>query len=340
MFKFVDFFAGVGGFHLALSRLGGQCVSVCEIDKKAMETYRLNFYEHNKELFDSGYFFEDITKLSGNEIPDHDIFCAGFPCQAFSIAGYRKGFEDDRGNLFFDVARIIEKKKPSVVFLENVKNLVSHDNGNTFKVIKETLVELGYYVHFKVLNSHQYGNVPQNRERIYIVGFRDKNAFNRFHFPSKIGLEVSFRDLLNEDAEEKYYYNNSHLYEKLVEGMKRYDTVYQWRRQYVRENKMGLCPTLTANMGTGGHNVPLIMDKKGIRKMTPRETFRMQGYPSNFKLPKLADSHLYKQAGNSVSVPVLERIGVSILEAINPTIKISPTKLLHSLKLAEFSLVR
>lgn len=340
MFKFVDFFAWVWWFHLALSRLWGQCVSVCEIDKRAMETYRLNFQPHNKELFDSWHFFEDITKLSWNEIPDHDIFCAWFPCQAFSIAWYRKWFEDDRWNLFFDVARIIEKKKPQVVFLENVKNLASHDNWNTFKVIRETLAELWYFVHFKILNSHQYGNVPQNRERIYIVWFRDKNAFDRFQFPSKIWLDRSFRDLLDEEVAQKYYYNESHLYEKLAKAMKRFDTVYQWRRQYVRENKMWLCPTLTANMWTWWHNVPLIIDKKWVRKMTPRETFRIQWYPNNFKLPEMADSHLYKQAGNSVSVPVLERIGLCILNAVDPTIKVSPTKLLHSLKLAEFSLAK
>lgn len=336
-FKFVDFFAWIWWFHVALSNLWGKCVSVCEIDKRASETYRLNFYEENKELFDSGYFFEDITKLKWNEIPNHDIFCGGFPCQAFSIAWYRKGFEDNRWNLFFDIARILEKKKPQVIFLENVKNLISHDNWNTFKTIRETLAELWYHVHFKILNSCQYGNVPQNRERIYIVWFRDKKAFDRFQFPPKIGLEVSFRDLIEKEVDQKYYYNNSHLYPKLLEDIKNKNAVYQWRRHYVRENKMWVCPTLTANMWTGWHNVPLILDKKWIRKMTPRETFRMQWFPNSFKLPNLADCHLYKQAWNSVSMPVLERIWLCILHAVDPSF-VTPNKLMHNFKKAEFSL--
>ena len=162
----------------------------------------------------------------------------------------------------------------------------------------------------------QYGNVPQNRERIYIIGFLDENAFKKFEFPKKISLTKTIHDCLETEVDKKYFYNDKPLFERIKKDITKKDTVYQWRRQYVRENKKNLIPTLTANMGTGGHNVPLILDTKGIRKLTPRECFSAQGYPESFKLPKIANSQLYKQAGNSVSVPVLQRIGENILFAL------------------------
>lgn len=253
---------------------------------------------------------------------------AGFPCQAFSIAGYRKGFEDERGNVFFQLARVIRDKMPSIIFLENVKNLISHDNGNTFNVILETLQQYGYHVKHKVMNASEYGNIPQNRERIYIVGFKNKDTFRYFEFPDPVQLTKTLNDTIdfNAKVEEKYYYTkeNCKFYDELKRSILKTDTLYQWRRVYVRENKSKLCPTLTANMGTGGHNVPLLLSKHGIRKLTPKECFNLQGFPPNFILPdNLAQSHLYKQAGNSVVVPVVEAIAKKINEAHYNTIKLA-----------------
>ena len=224
--------------------------------------------------------FGDITKESTKDyIPNEfDVLCAGFPCQAFSIAGNRKGFADTRGTLFFDIEKIIEKHRPKVVFLENVKNLVSHDKGNTFKTIIEILEQkLGYKTYSSVLNSMTHANVPQNRERIFIVAFDPNQVENHsnFKFPEKIELTKNIHDILEKGKqEEKYYYPKDHkYYPELEKTMTSKDTVYQWRRVYVRENKSNVCPTLTANMGTGGHNVPLIKDNYGIRKLTPREFF-------------------------------------------------------------------
>jgi DNA (cytosine-5)-methyltransferase 1 len=309
--KTLDLFAGIGGIRLGFERNGFETVFSNDFDENCKKTYDLNFKT-------SKLITEDITKIGINDLPEFDFLLAGFPCQAFSIAGYRQGFRDEkgRGNLFFDIARIIDARRPKGFLLENVKNLISHDNGKTFKIIIQTLENLGYYVKYKILNSMNYGNVPQNRERIYIVGLKDKKAIERFSFPEPIELETKINDFLEENVDNKYYYNDKPLYEKLKDFVKEENKIYQWRRQYVRENKKGVCPTLTANMGTGGHNVPIIKDKKGIRKLTPLECFRLQGFPKKFVLPKLADSILYKQAGNSVTIPVIERIAEKIKETI------------------------
>jgi len=192
--------------------------------------------------------------------------------------------------------------------LENVKNLKGHDKGKTFKIIKETLEKLGYYIKAEVLNSMTHGNIPQNRERIFIVGFLDKNKAEAFDFPKPTPLTKSFREFTTDEADDKYYYNDKPLFKRIKDDINSEFTVYQWRRKYVRANKKGVCPTLTANMGLGGHNVPIIKNHKGIRKLTPKECFLLQGFPKSFKLPDLADSKLYHQAGNSVTVPVVQRI--------------------------------
>lgn len=307
----VDLFAGVGGIRLGFEKAGFTTVFANDFEPRCADTYNKNFKTAKLTV-------EDITKISTDDIPDCDFVLGGFPCQAFSIAGYRQGFDDKkgRGNLFFDVARIIEAKQPTGFLLENVKNLKNHDNGKTFAVIKETLENLGYHIKAKVLNSMEYGNVPQNRERIYIVGFKDEKKIDAFEFPKPIQLTTKIRDILEKDVPEKYYYNGKPLYEKLKDEVVDKDTVYQWRRQYVRANKSGVCPTLTANMGTGGHNVPIICDEKGIRKLTPRECFRIQGFPDDYELPMIADSALYKQAGNSVSVPVIKRIAEQMAKVL------------------------
>lgn len=315
VYSAVSLFAGVGGIELGFKETGKfRIVYANEFDKNACKTYA----ENNPETrLDS----RDIHEVKTTEIPNSDLIMAGFPCQAFSIAGYRKGFEDERGDLFFEMLRIINAKKPRVVFIENVKNLVTHDHGNTFKVIREALVENGYYIKWKVLNAKDYGNIPQNRERIYVVGFKNEYDYKNFDFPRPIELTRTIHDIIDFDSEksEKYYYfaNKQPFYEKLVPEITSHNTIYQWRRQYVRENKAGVVPTLTANMGTGGHNVPLILTNSNkIRKLTPKETFNAQGFPPSFKLPNISSAQLYKQAGNSVVVPVIYRLANQIVRAM------------------------
>ena len=210
-----------------------------------------------------------------------------------------------------------------VVFFENVKNLVSHDNGKTFKIITDSLEELGYHLKWKVLNAAEYGNIPQNRERIYIVGFKDKLKWEKFVFPGKIPLTTSLNEIIDFDTkmDDKYYYTEGKfkgdIYDRLIEAMDDPNAVYQWRRKYVRKNKSGVIPTLTANQGGGGHNVCLVKTKYGIRKMTPKECFNAQGFPLEFKLPaNMSDSRLYKQAGNSVCVSVIERIAEEVTKVM------------------------
>ena len=316
--KCASFFAGVGGIDLGFDKAGFETIYANELDKFAVETIRanFNFYVDHR----------DINDVDASEIPDFDIMLAGFPCQAFSVAGYRQGFEDEkgRGNLYFELERIFNEKKPAVILLENVKNLVSHDQGNTFKVILESLKNHGYYVKYKVLNASEYGNTPQNRERIYVVCFKDIKAHEKFNFPEAIPLEAKISDLLEDEAniDKKYFYTEkTPFFNQLVEDIKDAETLYQWRRQYVRANKSNMCPTLTANMGTGGHNVPLLnVQGKAdtIRKLTPRECFNFQGFPKDFILPQqTSNANLYKQAGNSVVVPVIERIALEIRKALN-----------------------
>ena len=197
-----------------------------------------------------------------------------------------------------------------MLFLENVKGFVNHDKGKTFKVVQETLEDLGYKVYSEVLNTKDYG-IPQNRERIYIVAFLDHGV--DFSFPKKRELTTTIHHYLDEEVSENFYYDGKPLYEKIKDDVVSRDTVYQWRRQYVRENKNNVCPTLTANMGTGGHNVPIIKDERGIRKLTPQECVKFQGFSKGFQFPKdLALSHRYKQAGNSVTVSVIEAIAQEI----------------------------
>lgn len=313
MNKVVSLFSGVGGIDLAFEQAGFSTIFANDIDEPACKTFSRNF--------NIPIVCDDIKNIKEDEIPDCDCLVAGFPCQAFSIAGYRKGFEDTRGTLFFEIARIIRKKKPQVVFLENVKNLVAHDNGKTFEVILNTLHEIGYHVRYMVLNACEYGNIPQNRERIYIVGFLNEDYANKFYFPQPIRLTNKLKDEIDFEnkVDDKYYYTRE-KYPRIVEEMNKFnnqDTLYQWRRQYVRQNKSNMSPTLTANMGTGGHNVPLVITKYGIRKLTPKECFNLQGFPTNYELPNISTAQLYKQAGNSVCVTVIERIAENIFKILN-----------------------
>ncbi|GLL51767.1 DNA cytosine methyltransferase [Tetragenococcus halophilus] len=313
------FFSGVGGIELGFQQTNKfKIVYANEFDKNAQITYVKN---HSKEELDK----RDIHEINICEVPETDAIVGGFPCQAFSIAGYRKGFEDERGDLFFELLRFIKANKPKTILIENVKNMVTHDHGNTFKIIREALTMNGYYIKWKVLNSKNFGNVPQNRERIYIVGFRSENAFNHFQFPAPVKLTRSLTDVIDFESkfDDTFYYmkGKQPFYDQIEESVTDQNTIYQWRRRYVRGNKTGVVPTLTANMGTGGHNVPIIKTKNGIRKLTPRETFNVQGFPKDFQLPKIANSQLYKQAGNSVVVPVIKRIAENIATALKHSTK-------------------
>jgi DNA (cytosine-5)-methyltransferase 1 len=315
--KFIDLFAGVGGFHFAFKNKA-ECVFASEWDKKARETYLNNFGEEIEA--NNIPFVGDIASIDPDSIPEHDILCAGFPCQPFSLAGKKEGFlHPTQGTLFFNIVEIIKAKRPRVVFLENVKNLRSHDKGRTYQVILDTLTEEGYYVRDSILNGSTHGNTPQNRERIFIVAFKNEEDFEKFVFPEPIELTKRVVDCLEEgEIPAKYYQTNmeSPSVIKMHEGMTKKWIIYQYRRFYMRENMSGVCPTLTANMGTGGHNVPLIMDNQGIRKLTPRECFNFQGFPDDFIIDGVSDSHLYKQAGNSVVLPVVSRIADRIISSI------------------------
>lgn len=311
---FIDLFAGLGGFRLALESFGARCVYSNEWDKFAQKTYRDNFGETPEG---------DITQVYENTIPDHDILCAGFPCQAFSISGKQRGFEDSRGTLFFDVARIVKAKRPKVVFMENVKNFASHDRGRTLDVVKATMEELGYSFYQKVLNSVDYG-IPQKRERIYMVCFRkDLNVAN-FSFPKSFKLLKHLEDFLLDD-------------ESLVKDLhvQRDDTYFNGQEDNKHSNKpirlgtvnkggqgeriysvKGIAITLSANGGgvfakTGGY---LINGK--IRKLHPRECARIMGFPDSYKIIK-NKSQAYKQFGNSVAIDVLQYIAFEIGNAIS-----------------------
>lgn len=319
-YRVCSLFAGIGGICLGFKEAGAEIVWANENDPKACETYRHNFDK-------APYLVENDINITPPPKMDIDLIVGGFPCQAFSVAGYRQGFDDKkgRGQLFFRIMDFIHEKKPPAVFLENVKNLKTHDNCNTYHVIKNELENAGYRVDERVLNTMEYGDIPQNRERIYIVAFRESNGscpeMDAFQWPEPVQLTKGIHSIINihEKKDEGLYYKPDHAYfSRLDEAMTNPNTVYQWRRVYVRENKSNVCPTLTANMGTGGHNVPLIRDDFGIRKLTPDECLAFQGFPEWFSFPEnMANCHRYKQAGNSVSVPVIRRIAENMLKAMD-----------------------
>ena len=306
--KIIDLFAGIGGLRLGFEKQGAECVFSSENDKHAQMTYEANF---NKKP--AG----DIYKVKSSDIPAHDILLAGFPCQPFSIAGYRKGLKDERGNLFFQILRILRECRPKAFLLENVKGLINLNKGRVFRNMTALLQKTGYQVYSKVLNTMEYGNLPQTRERIYITGIR-KNLNRQFSFPPPVKLTKTIHDILSKQKQDDYfYYDRFPIYKILKKEITKKDTIYQWRRTYVRENKSKVCPTLTANTGTGGHNVPLILDHYGIRKLTPKECAGFQGFPDSFILPEFAGKGcLYKQIGNSVSIPVIENIAANLLHAL------------------------
>lgn len=305
-FTFIDLFAGIGGIRMGYQSRGGKCVFTSEWDNFAKKTYHANFGEVP---------FGDITKMSEDMIPDHDVLLAGFPCQPFSIAGVSKkkslgrnhGFLDEtQGTLFFDVARIIRAKRPKCFMLENVKNLVSHDKGRTFEIISGTLKELGYTLHFKVMDGQEY--VPQHRERIIIVGF-DESVFEgkeEFSFPEAPPRKTVFRSILEDKVDEKYT-----LSDKLWSYLQVYAAKHKAKGNgfgFGMTNLDGVSRTLSARYYKDGSEVLIPQARgKNPRRMTPRECARLQGFPDDFIIP-VSDNQAYKQYGNSVVVPLMVAI--------------------------------
>jgi len=324
-FTFIDLFAGIGGFRLALQRVGGRCVFSSEWDPNAQKTYFTNFGEVP---------FGDITRIANEhrepiEIPKHDVLVGGFPCQAFSIAGFKGGFTDTRGTLFFNLARVIEDRMPKAFFLENVKGLAGHDRGRTLTTIIHTLEnDLGYHVHSKIINSKDFG-VPQNRERIFIVGFRNRAASNRFAFPRPSSQTPTIADIKEEDVVSTRYYLSDRYLQTLVRHRERHASKGNGFGFEIKRDSDIASAIVVGGMGRERNllvdkrlrdfvpktNIKGPVNRQGIRKMTPREWARLQGFPDTFVIP-VADAQAYKQFGNSVSVPAIEATMKRILKAL------------------------
>lgn len=304
-------FAGIGGIDLAFKQAGCEIVWANESDKYACKTYRLNFSQ--EKLIE-----EDIRKINVDDIPKFDILTAGFPCQAFSSVGLMKGFEDPRGNLFFEIMRVVKKVKPRVIFLENVANLLKHDEGRTFKVIKEMLESYKYKVTYQVMNAKEYGNLPQQRNRIYIVAFRFKKNLNKFKYPDKIELTRTAFDLYDKNKQDDKYYMDGHrMWNRMMEYMTEKNRVYRFTDWGLSRGREGICPTLLAAMGSRFERIPFFYDNYSVRLMTPRECARMQGFPEEYILPDINEKQVYKQLGNTVAVPVVYRIAQNIVKTFN-----------------------
>ena len=298
-FTFIDLFAGIGGFHAAADSLGGTCVFASEIDKEAQKAYCENY-----GLIPLG----DITKIDAKKIPEHDILFAGFPCQPFSIIGSQRGFDDTRGTLFFDIARILKEKKPKAFVLENVKQLSTHDKGKTLSVILNTLEGLGYKTYWKVLNALDYG-LPQKRERTIIVGFLDRDIV--FNFPCPIPRK-SLQDVLqfDDEVDQKHFVSDAIKSKRLASHTSKYDLAI-WH-----ENKSGNIssyPYSCALRAGASYNYLLV---NGVRRLTPREMLRLQGFSDSFKIV-CSDSQTRKQAGNAVPIPMIKEVLKEVLSVLS-----------------------
>lgn len=308
LFKFIDLFAGIGGIRIPFQELGGKCVFSSEWDNFAQKTYRVNFGE-----IPSG----DITKIKATDIPDFDILLAGFPCQPFSQAGLKKGFSDTRGTLFFEIERILKEKRPKAFLLENVKQLQGHDKGNTLKVILEHLYKLNYAVDYKVLRAADFG-IPQNRERIYIVGF-DKTVFNlsedfSFNYPTPTYKKTKLGDILEHNVDEKYTISNTLYQGHLRRKREHMEKGNGFGFSLFNENSP-YTNTISARYYKDGSEILIEQKGKNPRKLTPRECARLQGFPESFIIP-VSDTQAYKQFGNSVAVPVIRAIAREIVKFI------------------------
>jgi len=293
---FVDLFAGTGAFTHSLEKSGlYECVFANDFAKASKDIYTLN----NK----SPFVLSDVHDINVKDIPPHDMLCAGFPCTPFSRIGMKRGFDDARSRVFWKIIEILEYHQPEHFILENVKYLKSHDSGQTFQKITNALENCGYFLKYAVLDTSKCTGVPQRRERIYIVGFRDEEACERFTFDVPAQTLGNVWDYLETDVPDSYYY--PHDDDFIQSQVTKRNVIYQRRRKNeVRENKSSVCPTLT----TSPSSVPIIRDDKGVRRCTPRECFNLQGFPRDYKLPKLLDRELYTLAGNAISVPVIDLI--------------------------------
>ena len=306
MVKIVDLFAGIGGIRLGVEQAFGgvDCVFTSEIDKYAVTTYKANFRDAN--------IFGDIKQIDENDVPDHDILLAGFPCQPFSQAGLKKGFTDTRGTLFFDIERILLAKQPKAFLLENVKQLKSHDKGQTFQTIIDHLNKAGYKVFYEILKARDFG-IPQNRERIYIVGFLDHGI--NFEFPKPTNLPTRVGDILDDVVDEKYT-----ISDKLWTGHKRRKELNKLNGKgfgYGLFNKeSAYTNTISARYYKDGSEILIEQENKNPRKLTPREAARLQGFPEEYNIP-VSDAQAYKQFGNSVCVPVVKAIATQMEKALN-----------------------
>lgn len=301
--KVGSLFSGIGGIDLGFEQAGFEIAWANEIDAAACKTYRHNF--PNTHLIEG-----DVRDVDPCILTDIDALVAGFPCQPFSIMGYRKGFKDPRGNLFFEISRFIDAKLPRIVFLENVRNLMKHDNGKTFLVVYNTLAQFGYSVKYKVINATDV-NIPQNRARIFIVAFRNIEDCERFTFPESIPLEATIDDIIDRRVwhDDIYYYSPESRYFKILNAKIVDKTgIYRIDDSGVATRKWEKCPTLKANMGTYPDRVPIIRDDFGIRKLTPAECLAFQGFPKDYSFKGISLESAYKQCGNSVVVPVIRRI--------------------------------
>jgi DNA (cytosine-5)-methyltransferase 1 len=322
LFTFADLFAGIGGMRMAFESVGGSCTLTSEINEHALRTYKSQKWKNENPNHKYINDVVELGRLSKARIPQHDVLVAGFPCQPYSIAGLRQGLDDEkgRGQVFLSILDILKKAQPKAFMLENVKGMLSHDRGRTVSFMCEELASKGYTVFEPtVLNSMTHGGVPQNRERVFIVGFRSDLGAVDFYFPNQVKMKKTLKQTLevNEVASKYFYDDRYDCYSEIKAAVTSSDTAYQWRRKYVRENKSNVCPALTANMGSGGHNVPLVKVENGIRKLTPRECANLQGFPKDFVIPTdMADVHLYHQFGNSVTVPLIRRIAKNLVDAL------------------------
>lgn len=317
----IDLFAGIGGIRKGFEQTGKfETVFANDFDPYCKMTYDHNFSDTKLTL-------KDIRDLhvAENEVPEFEVLLAGFPCQPFSVGGFRQGLEDEkgRGKMFFEIVRLMEEarniygKIPRSFLLENVKALRTHNDGETYQAMSSTLMELGYIVEARVYNSLDFG-VAQHRERLYIVGFRELDDYLKFRWPEPnvSSQKATVQTILEPEVAEKYYYHNRPIYEKIRAELTDQRLVYTYRRNYLRATPGGWAPTLVASMGTGGYNVPLVRDNCGIRQLTPRECARLQGY-DDLKFPAaLIDGHRYKQIGNSVAVPVIRELAEALAKAL------------------------
>ena len=306
-------FSGIGGIDLGFVQAGFAVAWANEIDKYAANTYKTNLNE-------STLVVGDIKKIDVSKIPDFDVLVAGFPCQSFSTAGKQKGFDDARGNLFFQIVEVAQLIRPRIIFLENVANLIDHDDGKTFITMFNSLSGLNYVLCYRNMPSNEYGNTPQTRNRTYVVAFREDALCDRFKYPEPIELTTGIFDIIKRDVKQKevyYYKEEDRFWKYMLDNVKRKDSIYRVHDSGIHLAKNQTCPTLTASMGTRDDMVPIVIDDFGYRRLTVRECLDFQGFPKDFSFPTgTTMKEAYKQIGNSVCVTVIRRIAEQIYKVV------------------------